>query len=232
VGPLAPGESADFDVTVDIPPEANDGDSDEVTITLGSQIDPATQDDSLLTTSAVVGCIDLTGITIAGPLSGTPGVYTFTTSYEPISATLPIVYLWDNGDTTADSLRTLGEGSYTLVVTATNCSAAQVTGTHDIEIGVPPEATFVSNTPVTLGELAVFTPTVTGTAPFAYEWDFGDGLTSTLEAPTHTYAASSTYTVTLTVTSAWGTDVYVAEFVVYPVVEPQTWFTYLSLVAK
>jgi hypothetical protein len=114
VGPLAPGASTDFDVTVDIPPQANDGDSDQVTITLGSQIDPASKDDSVLTTTAVVGCIDLTGITIAGPVSGLPGVYTFTTSYEPITATLPIVYLWDNGDTTADSVRTLGEDSYTL----------------------------------------------------------------------------------------------------------------------
>jgi hypothetical protein len=232
VGPLAPGESADFDVTVDIPPEANDGDSDVVTITLGSQIDPATTDDSLLTTTALVPCLDLTSITIAGPLSGVPGVYTFTTTYEPISATLPIVYLWDNGDTTADSVRTLGEGSYTLEVTATNCSAAQVTGSHDIEIGLPPEATFVSNTPVTLGEVAVFTPTVTGTAPFEYLWDFGDGVTSTLEAPAHTYAATGAYTVTLTVTNAWGTDTYTAEFVVNPVVEPTAWFTYLALLAK
>lgn len=30
-----------------------------------------------------------------------------------------------------------------------------------------------------------------------YEWDFGDGLTSTLSSPTHAYAAIGTYTVTL-----------------------------------
>jgi PKD repeat protein/subtilisin-like proprotein convertase family protein len=212
VGPVVAGESANFDVTVDIPLEANDGDSDQVSIILMSQNDPNVNDVSVLTTTAVVGCIDLTGITIAGPSSGEPGVYTFTTTYEPISATLPIVYLWDNGDTTADSVRTLGEGNYTLVVTATNCSAAQVTGTHDIEIGVPPEVTFVSNTPVSLGEVAVFTPTVTGTAPFEYLWDFGDGVTSTLESPTHLYAADGTYAVTLTVTSAWGTDSFTAQF--------------------
>lgn len=33
-------------------------------------------------------------------------------------------------------------------------------------------------------------------------WDFGDGNTSTLENPSHTYAAAGTYTVTVTVTTA------------------------------
>jgi PKD repeat protein len=31
-------------------------------------------------------------------------------------------------------------------------------------------------------------------------WGFGDGVTSTLESPTHTYTAGGVYTVTLTVT--------------------------------
>jgi hypothetical protein len=35
--------------------------------------------------------------------------------------------------------------------------------------------------------------------PLTYEWDFGDGGTSTLAMPTHTYAVVGTYTVTLRV---------------------------------
>jgi PKD repeat protein len=81
-------------------------------------------------------------------------------------------------------------------------------------VGVPPQVTFTSNTPVTLGEVAVFTPTVTGTGPFEYLWDFGDIITSTLPSPTHTYGVTGTYTVTLIVTSDWGTDTFEAEFVV------------------
>ncbi len=38
-------------------------------------------------------------------------------------------------------------------------------------------------------------------------WGFGDGLTSTLENPTHTYTRVGAYTVTLTVSGAGGSDV-------------------------
>ena len=38
----------------------------------------------------------------------------------------------------------------------------------------------------------------------AYLWHFGDGQTSTEAAPTHTYAAAGTYTVSLTVTKTDG----------------------------
>lgn len=40
--------------------------------------------------------------------------------------------------------------------------------------------------------------------PVAYLWDFGDGITSTSEKPSHMYAAAGTYTVTLTVTDTRG----------------------------
>lgn len=51
-----------------------------------------------------------------------------------------------------------------------------------------------------------FTNTTTGD----YEeslWDFGDGMTSTQESPTHAYTAPGVYTVTLTVVGPRGTDV-------------------------
>jgi PKD repeat protein len=39
----------------------------------------------------------------------------------------------------------------------------------------------------------------------SYDWDFGDGNTSSEESPTHTYAQNGTYTVTLNVTDDDGT---------------------------
>ncbi len=51
-----------------------------------------------------------------------------------------------------------------------------------------------------------FTDASTGTGPFTYKWDFGDGQTSTEQNPSHTYATVGTYAVTLKVTSDWATD--------------------------
>jgi hypothetical protein len=81
--------------------------------------------------------VDVTGVTIGGETSGAPGVYTFTASLEPGNASPPITWEWDNGDSTATSVRTLGEGVYTLVVTATNCTGAVVTDTHTIAVERP-----------------------------------------------------------------------------------------------
>ncbi len=43
--------------------------------------------------------------------------------------------------------------------------------------------------------------------PQSWLWDFGDGNTSTMQNPTHTYTTSGTYTVTLTVSNTLGSDV-------------------------
>lgn len=45
-----------------------------------------------------------------------------------------------------------------------------------------------------------------------YLWDFGDGNTSILNNPSHTYAANGDYVVTLTVTNECGTDVTTANY--------------------
>ena len=55
------------------------------------------------------------------------------------------------------------------------------------------------------GEKIRFTPAVAGGfAPYSYEWDLGDGNTSTGKAPTHTYKTTDSYTVSLKVTDDWG----------------------------
>ncbi len=42
--------------------------------------------------------------------------------------------------------------------------------------------------------------------PMGWEWDFGDGNTSTQQNPTHQYAANGTYTVKLKVMNSYGAD--------------------------
>jgi hypothetical protein len=58
---------------------------------------------------------------------------------------------------------------------------------------------------VKAGEDVRFDPEIGGGfAPYSYEWDFGDGSTSTDQRPTHAYKADGYYTVTLKVTDDRG----------------------------
>ncbi|MBU1371028.1 MAG: PKD domain-containing protein, partial [Bacteroidetes bacterium] len=42
--------------------------------------------------------------------------------------------------------------------------------------------------------------------PTSWQWDFGDGITSAQKDPTHSYSSPGTYTVSLEVTNAYGSD--------------------------
>lgn len=114
---------------------------------------------------------------------------------------------WDLGDgnvsTAQDVTHTYPDaGTYTATLFADNgCSYDTVSVTitvyptpvADFTIGPGPHCTgqpvqFTSNTP----------------SPAGLEWEFGDGGTSTLTAPVHSYAAAGSYNVTLSVTSSSG----------------------------
>jgi len=63
-------------------------------------------------------------------------------------------------------------------------------------------ANFTANITAGLAPLSVqFTDTSTG-EPTSWSWTFGDGNTSTVQHPIHTYAAPGIYTVSLTITKA------------------------------
>ena len=135
------------------------------------------------------------------------------------SATLT-KYTWDWGDgsqaqdttaaTTTHTYATPGSYTITLVVTdssgASSAPATQTTAaTHTAPVAVIGQPT-ISGLSVAFdgsGSTASDGATIT-----TYAWQFGDGSTSTDKAPSHTYGAGGTYTVTLTVTddqSASGT---------------------------
>ena len=99
------------------------------------------------------------------------------------------------------------------IVTIGSGQTASATGIYT------PVAPLAPVAPVAPVDDAGFTASKTsGKAPlavhFAYNstgsvtkclWNFGDGHTSKLRSPSHTYSKAGTYTVTLTVTGAWGT---------------------------
>ncbi len=100
--------------------------------------------------------------------------------------------------------------NYTFAVAAHNSIG---TGTKTTAITASPEAPraptadFYTYPTYGLKPLtARFQNTSTG-IPTSWLWNFGDGATAVTENPTHTYSTIGTYTVTLTVTNALGSDV-------------------------
>jgi PKD repeat protein len=91
-----------------------------------------------------------------------------------------------------------------------------------------PTPTIMAVQVITADLTATFSPTVSG--PVDYLWAFGDGLTGTLAVPSHTYAMYGTYSFTLTVTNACGSDAWHGT-VVLPAPQPQ-WKLYLPVVYK
>jgi gliding motility-associated-like protein len=108
-------------------------------------------------------------------------------------------------------------GTYDLMLVVSNANCADTSVQQVQIIGPDPIPTFLGSgegcSPLTID----FTNTTPGGV--AYQWDFGDGGSSTLENPSHTYTIPGIYTVALTVTGAGGTSnttVHIDSVEVYP----------------
>jgi len=76
-----------------------------------------------------------------------------------------------------------------------------------ITVGIAPVAQFDAHYAFsTVPTKVMFVDSSLGTTPMMYEWDFGDGATSTEQNPAHTYLSRGTYTISLTVKNAYGTS--------------------------
>ena len=73
----------------------------------------------------------------------------------------------------------------------------------------PPNPFFTGTPTTTCDGIVQFTDASTN-LPTSWLWDFGDTQTSTAQSPSHTYAASNTYTVSLTATNAFGSNTHTA----------------------
>lgn len=93
----------------------------------------------------------------------------------------------------------------TVTVTSTPTETAEPTPTVTVTpTPVPPVANFTANVTEGNAPLAVqFTDQSTGNVT-SWAWNFGDGNTSTVQHPSHTYAVAGTYTVSLNVSNAYG----------------------------
>jgi PKD repeat protein len=88
-------------------------------------------------------------------------------------------------------------------------NADQGSYTFTVDDDIPTEAPVADfeadQTSIIVGNQVNFTDLSTG-APSSWQWNFGDGGTSSLKNPSHTYNSQGYYTVSLSVTNSYGSD--------------------------
>ena len=121
-------------------------------------------------------------------------------------------YLWDFGDTITSTAKNpthmyTADGVYTISLTVDGPGGLDTeVKTNYITVYKTVQAGFYALPTEGIAPLEVsFTNTSTGDIA-TYLWDFGDGITSTAENPTHMYTADGVYTISLTVNGPGGLD--------------------------
>ncbi len=135
-------------------------------------------------------------------------------NFQDLSTGNPISWNWDFGNGNTSSLQNpsatyFTPGTYTVRLTATNNSGSNtLSRTAYITVNENPVVNFSANTTTGCFPFIVqFTDASTagtGNTNISWNWDFGNGVTSTLQNPTVTYTTAGVYTVTLTVVNDKG----------------------------
>jgi gliding motility-associated-like protein len=121
-------------------------------------------------------------------------------------------WAWDFGDGNTSTAQNpshvyLTPSPFTVTLTVTTNTGCTDTKSQLLTtVYAEPQAAFTAPLDVCLGSVVNFTDgsTAPANSVTGWNWDFGDGNTSTLKNPTHTYATAGPFTVTLNVTSAAG----------------------------
>jgi PKD repeat protein len=147
---------------------------------------------NVITATLVSGTAQPVSFSIAGLPSGATASFSPTTCSLSCTTTLSI--------TAAPSAP---PGIYTPIVTGTSGTATRTTS-FNLTV-VTPLSVSATASPVSgyIPLAAAFTSSPSGgIPPYTYNWDFGDGTTSTSVTPNHTYRTAGHYTAILTVTDS------------------------------
>jgi PKD repeat protein len=157
----------------------------------------------------------------ATPTSGEAPLVVQFTDQSTAGSSAITAWAWNFGDDTTSTEQSPShtydtDGTYTVALTVSSADGSDTetkTGLITVNSGsvtdVPPTANFAVTPTSGEAPLAVqFTDTSTpgSSAITTWAWDFGDGNTSTDANPDHTYNVADTYSVSLTVTTAVGSD--------------------------
>ena len=148
--------------------------------------------------------------------SPTYGNAPLTVTFTDTSTGSPTSWSWNFGDGSAvDTTKSpthifTTAGTFTVTLTATNANGANSNSAQIVVspavVPAPVAAFTTSATTGTAPATITFTYQSTG-SPTSWSWNFGDGSTSTLQnPPTYTYTQAGTYTISLTVSNAYGSN--------------------------
>jgi PKD repeat protein len=159
--------------------------------------------------------VDYTIPVAAFTANSTAGSAPFTVQFTDASEYSPTSWYWNFGDgstsTEQNKVHTYQTaGTYSVSLTAINSKGNNRTVITDfisVTGGTPlPDTSFTSDIRVGAVPFTVqFTDTSTN-SPTKWEWSFGDGETSALQNPAHTYQSAGTYTIKLTATNGGGSN--------------------------
>lgn len=116
-----------------------------------------------------------------------------TGSFVPNNTTLNALYFPSNGD--------LVNGFVTFTLTATSSACPPVSKSYIANFVKAPNANFNLASSACINSPLIFNNTTqnNGTSNVSYTWQFGNGISSTVQNPTHTYTSTGVYITTLTV---------------------------------
>ena len=145
--------------------------------------------------------------------SVTSGCSPVVVSFKDLSTGNPKFWNWDLGNGQLSNVQNpsgvyMNPGTYTVTLVVRNADGTDgITKTNLIVVNPSPQAEFTANfTTVCKPAEVSFTDLSIPNAGniTKWEWDFGDGTTSTLQNPTKRFTATGYYTISLRVTSSTG----------------------------
>jgi subtilase family serine protease len=138
--------------------------------------------------------------------SVTTGTIPLTVQFTDTSINSPTSWSWNFGDGGTSTARNPSyvfrtAGTFTVTLAATNTvgsNTSQQTVTAQSRVTFPPVSNF-NGLSVNFRDFSTNNPT-------SWNWNFGDGTSSSLQNPTHVYSRAGTYTIQLTARNSAGTS--------------------------
>jgi PKD repeat protein len=175
--------------------------------------------DVTLTVVTVDGCTTSVSLPSYITVNASPVAaftYSNTTGCSPVSvsfnntSTGAVGYSWSfgvgsNSTVTSPSALYGTSGNYTVTLTATSANGCTATSSQQVAVTAHDITAFFTGNP-TMGCAPLPVSFTGSSSPLAtsWNWSFGDGSTSNLRNPPHTYTVTGNYNVSLVVTSAQG----------------------------